>query len=242
MLKRFYFFLCTVILMFSLTYPSASAQTIPVLLYHRLGPTSHPLYLSAERFENQVKTLKEAGYTTLSLKQYEDFILGLTPDLPEKPILITFDDGDIDNYEIAFPILKRYGFKATFFIPTSFLDQSGRITSSQLLEMHHAGMSFGSHTATHRRLAYLDAGEVVQELTRSKQTLEHLLQSPVESIAYPAGSYDELVTVIAENSRYKIGFTTLSGSNSRNTPPFLMKRIPVFSYSTHILRLIDNVR
>lgn len=242
-MKRFCFFLCAFIFLYSSTCSAiASARTIPVLLYHRLGPSSHPLYLSAARFENQVKALKEAGYNTLSLKQYEDFILGLTSDLPEKPILITFDDGYSDNYEIAFPILKSYGFKAAFFITTTLLDQPERITSSQLLEMHLAGMSFGSHTATHRRLVHLDTGEIVQELTRSKQTLEQLLQSRVESIAYPTGGYNELVMVIAENTGYKVGFTTLPGQNSRNTPPLLMKRIPVFSYSPHILHLIESAR
>lgn len=242
-MKQLSSFFCMVTLLFFLTYPAiASPKTVPVLLYHRLGTVAHPLYLSPERFENQMKALKEAGFTTLSLKQYEAFVLGLMSDLPDNSILITFDDGDIDNYEAAFPILKRYGLKATFFIPTALLDQEGRLTSSQLLEMHHAGMSFGSHTVTHRRLAHLDQAEIIVELEQSKQILEELLHSPVESIAYPGGSYNEMVMLAAKNSGYKVGFSTLSGRNSRSTSPFIMKRIPVFSYSPHILQLIENAR
>jgi peptidoglycan/xylan/chitin deacetylase (PgdA/CDA1 family) len=135
------------ILLCSLIAPvSASNRTIPVLLYHRLGGVHHPLYITPERFDAQIQTLKEHGFTSLSLQQYEAYILGTTTKLPEKPLLITFDDGDIDNYELASPILKRHGFKATFFIPTSFMDRQDCITTSQILEMHHAGMSFASHT------------------------------------------------------------------------------------------------
>lgn len=232
---------CVAVLLLYLVYPAISlAQTVPVLLYHRLGYTSTPLYLSPERFENQLKALKEAGYTSLSLRQYTDYMTGATDDLPEKPLLITFDDGNADNYDIAFPLLKQYGFTATFFVPTALLDQEARITSSQLLEMHLAGMSFGSHTATHKRLTQLDKTDLAKELGQSKQTLEELLHKPVESIAYPGGSYDDTVLSIVKSSGYKIGFITLSGRNSRSTPSLLMRRIPVFSYSPHILWLIEN--
>lgn len=242
-MKQFQILFCAAILLLVLTIPAiAAVQTVPVILYHRLGTVIHPLYLSPERFENQMKALKEAGYTTLTLKQYEDFVVGAVSELPEKPILITFDDGDIDNYEVAFPVLKNYGMKATFFIPTAYLDQADKLTSSQVLEMHHAGMSFGSHTVTHRRLANLNEAELCKELEQSKQTLEDLLQNPVNSIAYPGGSYNETVMLLVKKFSYKAGFSTLSGQNSRSTPPLLMKRIPIFSYSPHILRLIENAK
>jgi peptidoglycan/xylan/chitin deacetylase (PgdA/CDA1 family) len=131
-LKRTLTFLCMILcLSIFHVHVLASSPSIPVLLYHRLGNVQHPLYLSPKQFESQMKLLKETSYTALSIQEYENYITGATTNLPEKPILITFDDGDIDNYDLAFPILKRYGYKATFFIPTDFLDQPGRITSSQ---------------------------------------------------------------------------------------------------------------
>ena len=242
-MKHFFITVNIIVLVLFLFCPVGfTAQTVPVLLYHRIDGISHPLHISPKRFENQLKAIKEAGYTTITLEQYNNFVLGLAIDLPEKPILITFDDGDADNYDAAFPILQRFGARATFFVPTGLLDLPGRITSSQLLEMRHAGMSIGSHTLTHRRLTSLDKTDLTAELALSKQALEELLGTPVECIAYPGGSYNETVLQAAKNAGYKIGFTTVSGRNSRGTPPLLMKRIPVFSFSPHILTLIENAR
>jgi peptidoglycan/xylan/chitin deacetylase (PgdA/CDA1 family) len=108
--------------------------------------------------------------------------------------------------------------------------------------MFHSGMSFGSHTSTHRSLATLEKNEACKELTQSKQILEALLNQPVESIAYPGGSYNETILELAQAAGYKVGFSTVVGHNSRKTNLHIMKRIPVFNYSPPILRLIENAK
>jgi len=95
-------------------------QQIPVLLYHRVGQTVDPLTVTPDRFERDLRQLKKAGYSTIGLRQFERFLADRDTELPAKPLLITFDDGYLDNFLLVYPILKKYGMKGTIFVNSDF--------------------------------------------------------------------------------------------------------------------------
>lgn len=135
---------------------------IPILLYHSVIPKleeehSRSMVVSEVNFEKDLKYLKENGYETISLEQMEDYYLGEEIQLPEKPIVITFDDGYLNNYEYAYPLLRKYDTKAVIYLigwsvgRDTFIDSDKEITPhfnwEQAREMYESGLiQFGSHT------------------------------------------------------------------------------------------------
>ena len=126
-------------------------QPVPIVCYHRVIPKTPSIYdLTPEMLEEQFKFMKEHGYHPLTALQYIN--LQKTPELfPDKPVVLTFDDGNKSHYQNVFPLLKKYGYKATFFIyPSAVLNNSTKyITWSELAEMSQAGMDIESHTRDH---------------------------------------------------------------------------------------------
>lgn len=216
----------------------APNRQIPVLAYHRVGYTRDNLTVTPERLKADFKVLQQEGYCTISLEQFQNFLDDRNIDMPAKPILITFDDGYLDNYQNAYPILKRYGMIATFFIITDMLWVEDRLNPEQIFEMAQGGMSFGSHTVTHRALGQLTWDEIKDELVNSKATLESVVGRTVNAIAYPRGSYNKNVLMIADNAGYKTGFTVNEGICVKDSPDFELRRIPVFKYDGDISEVI----
>lgn len=208
-------------------------KSIPILLYHRVGPETDDYTVNPTRFEEDIKTLSSNGYTCLSLQQIKQHLQDLSTPLPDKPIILTLDDGYLDNYTNVFPILQQYSMKASFYIITGLVGQADRLTAPQIRQMAAAGMDFGSHTVTHRFLANLTATEMKIELSKSKFDLEQLLGTSVDFIAYPGGSYNSETLTIAKEVGYHGGLTTHYGLEMF-TDPFEIKRIPVFHYDRSI--------
>lgn len=208
----------------------AANRQIPVLAYHRVGYTTDYLTVTPERLAADFRRLQQEGYCAISLEQFQNFQDDRNIDMPDKPLLITFDDGYLDNYENAYPILKRYGMIATFFIITDLLWTPGRLNPERVVEMAQGGMSFGSHTVTHRALGELAWDDIKTELVNSKAVLESVLGRTVNALAYPRGSYNANVIMIADNVGYKTGFTVREGICVKNSPNFELRRVPVFKY------------
>lgn len=213
-------------------------QSIPVLLYHRIGQEDNPYTITAEHFESNVKALSQEGYTTVSLNQVQQIIQHKSVVLPEKPLIITFDDGYLDNYLYAFPLLQKYSMVASFYIITGIIGQADRLTIPQIREMQAAGMDFGSHTVTHRLLGTLSVDEVKTELAQSKVTLEQIVGGKVNFVAYPGGSYSSDTLQIAQEAGYMAGWSTRLGVETFKHP-FTLKRIPIFHHDqTHSISYI----
>jgi peptidoglycan/xylan/chitin deacetylase (PgdA/CDA1 family) len=121
----------------------------------------------------------------------------------KRRVIITFDDGYADNYSTVFPILFRAGATATFFVITEKISKHGFMTAAELREMHAAGMSIQSHTASHLPLAVLPDRLVRNELEDSKASLEDVLGAPVSLVSFPHGSYDERVLSLAAEAGYE---------------------------------------
>ena len=141
--KRLLFSLLAVSLLFLLIgcVLMRSAPGVPVLNYHQVEEKNgNPLTLWPDQFETQMSYLADEGYTTITIDEMMDALENGTP-LPDKPVIITFDDGYADNYEYAYPILKKYGFKATIFLIYDFTNAyPNYLTWDQNNEMKESGL------------------------------------------------------------------------------------------------------
>ena len=137
------------------------------------------------------------GYTPISLYQLDDALLTGTP-LPDKPVVLTFDDGYIDHYAHRFPVLRQYGFTATFFIITGTADAHDpeHLSWEQIREMSDAGMDMESHTKTHPDLRGRGYDFLVYELLGSAESLEAYTGKVSHMFAYPVGHYDDAVLAV----------------------------------------------
>ncbi len=203
-------------------------QSVPVLYYHSIEyEKGNELRLPKEKFREQMKFLKENGYTTLTMNELYDFLAHDKP-VPDKSVVITFDDGYRDNYENAFPILKEFGFKATIFIITSTIDkEEDFLTSNQLKEMERYGIDIESHTVNHDKLDRLSYDKQLYTLKNSKEFLEKLLNRKIYYFAYPYGEWNENTIKALKNAGYKMAFTTESGWANKNKGLYRLNRVYV---------------
>ncbi|HCW53306.1 MAG TPA: polysaccharide deacetylase [Clostridium sp.] len=203
---------------------------IPVLYYHSVNDiVDNEVTISPSLLKKELEYIKKQGYTTLSLKEVENYILNNQP-IPEKSILITFDDGYMDNYYNAYPILKELNMKATIFCITSELDGSYYLSEDAIKEMSNDNIDIQSHTVNHSHLNTLTYDEQLKELTESKAKLENITGNKITAIAFPFGDYNEDSIKAAKNSGYTLAFTTNKGFASRNNNPLELDRIYVSSY------------
>lgn len=209
---------------------------IPVLLYHRIGNNDGHLTIKPDKFAEDLSRLREMGYSTISLETFRRYKIDPETPLPQKPIMISFDDGYLDNYLNAYSILRKFGMIAAFYIITSLVGAEDRLAAGHIREMVANGMSIGSHTVSHRELGEMGVEEATNEMSLSRYYLEGLLQKPINFIAYPKGSFNASTGLVARESGYWGGFSILPGTCSRETNPYVLRRIPVFSFDGDIAR------
>lgn len=209
-------------------------QGVPVLNYHQINNTDHnSLTLSATEFEAQMKYLSQAGYTAISPDQLANYLQYGTA-LPAKPVVITFDDGYEDNYQVAYPILQKYQFTATIFIITDYVSHYGKyLTWNQIKEMSDNKISFEAHTLNHILLPKYSDEEVRKQLVKSKQALEWQLGKKVEYLAYPGGTYDQRIIGLTKEAGYRAAFTVNFGRDKANSTLYTLNRIPIFGGGSH---------
>lgn len=219
----------------------------PVLCYHRIGG---PLELGITRvtrptFVRQMTALAQAGWRTLTL---EEFARSASPYLfpvtrlssPERTFLLTFDDGYASLAEVAYPVLADLGFTATTFLVTDYIGRENRwdvrYTRHRLAHLdwpaieawRARGFDFGSHSATHRRLTWLKKPALIEDLTRSRETLvQRLGAAGGRAIAYPFGAVNLLTVELARKTGFELGFAGVWGSG---TDPLQLSRIPVYAW------------
>jgi peptidoglycan/xylan/chitin deacetylase (PgdA/CDA1 family) len=176
---------------------------IPILLYHHVlpDPVSTSYSISVKAFEEQMQILSCLGYETITTTQLQEAIIH-GAELPAKPILLTFDDGNINNFTFAYPIMRSYGFSGTIYIVANRLNAEGFVNASNLQEMIAAGWEIGSHTYTHPDLTEIPGDNLRGELLISRTTLEETLNTKVVSLAYPFGQYNQRIADKAEDYGY----------------------------------------
>jgi len=165
--------------------------TVPILLYHRIDTSAvdSRYYVTPEKFEAQLKLLHDWEYTTITTRMLiQSIVRGA--ELPPRPILITFDDGHLDNYTTAFPIMQKYGYTGVLYIVYNYIGADQYMNVDQILEMHNAGWEVGSHSLNHFDLTKLDPDHQRAEIVESRELLESLLGIPIETFAFPFGIKD----------------------------------------------------
>lgn len=220
------------------TFPAEAQESrgIPVLLYHHVSDISEQspdfeISVTPKVFDEQMKALKNAGFSAISPQQLLDFMQEKNVRLPSRPIVITFDDGYEDNYTKAFPILKNYGFRATVFMVGINFDRRDRLSQTEIHEMIKAGWTIGSHSVTHPDLNELSREDIEKEIVNSQAKAEKMTDKHTDFFAYPGGFFNVESFDMVEN-HYAGAFTILSGLNvpSRDNV-ILMRRIPIFRYT-----------
>ncbi|ODP36479.1 glycosyltransferase [Sphingomonas turrisvirgatae] len=210
----------------------------PILMYHRIaddGPAALAQWrTSPAAFEAQLRHLRDDGWKGVSFDRMREAVhLGWS--LPEKCVMLTFDDATRDFMDFAVPLLHRYGFPATLFVPTDHVggaavwdsaygDPALLLDWDELRALQHCDMTVASHGATHRPLTVLDAETVVRELASSRFRLEQALGQPVAAIAYPYGAFDQPVRDAAGAVGYDFGFTCFDGLVTDHADPLALFR------------------
>lgn len=196
-------------------------QTVPVLAYHRFTKDrSNKMSVAQEDFEAQMMYLKENGYHVVSLDQLLDFI-DYKASLPKKSVVITFDDAWRSIYDIAFPILKKFDFPATFFIYTDFIGGGKAMSWKQIKTLSENGYNIECQTKTHRNLASLKKNESFNEYLKSleeeirypKDLIKKKLNKDCKYLAYPYGKTNDIVISMLKKYGYRSAFTVDRGSN-----------------------------
>jgi peptidoglycan/xylan/chitin deacetylase (PgdA/CDA1 family) len=203
------------------------AKGIPVLMYHSISTNPKDgNCVSEEQFEKEMEWLYSQNYHTLNMDElYQALVQGAL--VPDKPILITFDDGYPDNYKTAWPILKQYGFRATFFIITNNIGAAS-IDWSQLKDLISQGNSIGSHSVHHYDLSILSYKQQESELGKSKQILEDNLGIKIKAFCYPSGQYNETTLKLLSELGYTLSFTTKPGRVYLGDNQFELRRVRVW--------------
>ncbi len=160
---------------------------VPILMYHHIAvsPVGSIYYVSPSRFEDELRLLHDWNYTTITTSMLVQAITKGTA-LPPRPVLITFDDANADNYTNAFPIMKKYGYTGVLYLVVQYLNKPDYLTVAQVKEMAAAGWEIGSHTETHPDLL-ADAGNLRTEIVQSRKDLQAMIGVPVLTFAYPFG-------------------------------------------------------
>jgi peptidoglycan/xylan/chitin deacetylase (PgdA/CDA1 family) len=208
-------------------------QTVPILCYHRLADRCESaLCMTTPLFEAQMRYLKEKGYRVVSLAEFADF-LAYRSALPSKAVVINLDDGYRSTYEIAYPILKKYGFTASLFIYTDFIGASANsLTWDQLQKMKADGFEVGSHSLSHCDLTKKKQGEdeeqyierIRRELVESKQIIDKELNQNTTYFAFPYGEYNHRVLSLCEEAGYRLGLSVKRGGNPFFSDPLVLRR------------------
>ena len=208
-------------------------QIVPILCYHRFGKTCKSnLCISERTFAKQMEYLKNNGYYTIHLSDLMEFLNYKTA-IPSKSVIITLDDGYRSNYEFAYPLLKRYGYTATLFIYTDFIEASGNaITWKQLRELKAAGFEIGSHSISHADLTKklphendpMYWGRITKEFIDSKKIIDRKLNQDTQFFAYPYGNYNQQILNLFPQAGYKLGLSIRTGGNSFFANPLTLKR------------------
>lgn len=181
-----------------------------ILTYHRLSKEKKKKrYTITEKdFAEHISFLHKNNYQCILVDDYYKSILDGKLKKTNKNIIITFDDGHDSDFELALPILKRYKFKANFFITTDWIGKSGYMTAGQLRNLKKEGMSVQSHAKSHFFLDEMDNGEIHRELGESKERLESIIADKIKFLSFPGGRYNRSVVNAAKKFNYSALFSS----------------------------------
>ncbi len=206
------------------------AVHVPVLTYHRVAPLSAvgitDLKVEPSTFTATLAALQAAGYHTIHQWQLFDALYKGAA-LPSKPVIISVDDGYVDDVRTILPALQRFHMVGTFFVITGRMTEPGFLSADQIRQLDQAGMDVGDHTAHHVDLRLLTPSQLRMEIAGSRRVLEHVVGHPVYFFAYPFGAYNDAVLSELKSAGFTMAYTTAGGSTESSANPLTMPRIHV---------------
>jgi peptidoglycan/xylan/chitin deacetylase (PgdA/CDA1 family) len=207
-----------------------------ILVYHSVGNNAYPFTVRPDVFERQMKWLRENGFNIVSLNQLATYREAGV--IPARTIVVTFDDGYADNYENAFPVLRRYGIPATIFVITGQRHYDPQepspdlpmLSESQLREMHGSGLiDIEPHSQTHRKFSQASEDMIEREVSESKSVIEHMLNKKCAHFAYPKGRHSDAAYRAVARTGIRYAYTTDRGRVSVADNPFAIPRSSISS-------------
>ena len=230
---------------------------VPVLAYHKIDlPTPdvkiRGAYTAPRKFERQIAYLKKKGFEFYTASELIRFYLE-RGEFPPRALAVTFDDGWKDNYTNAFPILKKYGAKATVFLVPAVLgrttdeitaDGEGareHLSENDVLEMSRNGIEFASHSFSHKLFDRTPDAEIEYEVTESKRFIENLTQKTCSTFAYPAGFFTAFAKRAIEKAGYDAAFSTVYGADEK-LDVFELNRVEILRRDSLPFRFGSKIR
>lgn len=215
---------------------SSGYQTVPILCYHRFGPRKSRMIVTPEDFDAQMAYLKEHGYRVIPLADLHAFLKGQAA-LPQRAVVITIDDGYRSSYEMAYPILKKYGFPATFFVYSDFIGSRDALRWDEIRKMVRSGLiDIQPHSKTHLPLArpLIDETDeayrkrVEEEIRIPGQQIRRVVGLPLHTFAYPYGESNEFLISRLKHAGYVAGATVKAGATPAFAYPFRLRRTMIY--------------
>jgi peptidoglycan/xylan/chitin deacetylase (PgdA/CDA1 family) len=218
-----------------------NSPAIPILMYHLVAPRPPAGFVkytvTPKAFSAQMSWLRIAGYHPVTIDDWLQYRRDGSG-MPSRPVIITFDDGFQDCFTYALPILRTYRYPAIFFVVAGLVGQTSQWVGKpelnlrlmdwdMVIRLRELGFECGSHTISHPHLPDLSVEDCRRELSYSRYLLEERLSRPVRHLAYPWGSYNEVVRGLAESVGYASASTTQIGISMTSDDPMTLRRVPV---------------
>src|SRR6266571_2544993 len=216
-------------------------KKVPILMYHSISRYATPKFkqfiVSPALFAEQMAYLHQHRYTPITATQFvkaRAHGASVSSALPERPVVLTFDDGFADFFTEALPILQQYGFTATLYVLTAFIDGTSRwlqgegeatrpmLTWDQLAEISKSCIEIGAHSHSHRQLDTVLCGAAREEIVQCKRLLEYHLGREVSTFAYPFGYHSATLRRQVREAGYTSACTVKDEMSSETTNPFAL--------------------
>jgi peptidoglycan/xylan/chitin deacetylase (PgdA/CDA1 family) len=217
-----------------------TVKHVPILMYHQIGEPSETksrMAVSPAAFAAQLAYLYKAGFKTITTVALSEALTRDTEDLPDQTVVLTFDDGYENFYSRAMPLLAQYGFTATVFVTTGWIQDAGTkpvgkrpggmLNWSQITEVALAGLEVGAHSHRHPQLDRLPQRPLHEELYTSKERLEDKLGIRVAGLAYPYGYSNTRVRQVARDVGYGYSCAVTNAMAGRTSDLFALPRLTV---------------
>lgn len=215
-----------------------SRKQVPILCYHQVrdwragdSQTAKDYIIPVSTFKSHVKMLADSGYNSVLPDQVYNYLVYGDP-LPSKPIMFTFDDTDLDQFTVAAPELKKYGFKAVYFIMTVSIGRMGKVkymNSEQIKQLSDEGNVIGSHTYDHKNVKKYEAEDWVTQIDKPTKRLEEITGKKIEYFAYPFGLWNKEAIPELQKRGFKSAFI-LATARDEKDPLFTIRRIIASGY------------
>ncbi|RAJ99822.1 polysaccharide deacetylase [Larkinella arboricola] len=214
-------------------------KQVPILCYHQIrewrpkdSENARSYIMPVQVFKDQIKMLADSGYQSISPDQLYAYLATGAP-LPEKPVMITFDDGDLEQYELAAPELEKHGFKGAFFIMTASIGRRGYqhyMDKQQIKDLADRGHTIGCHTWDHHNVKKYQGQDWVTQIEEPTKKLETITGKPVRHFAYPFGLWNHEATVELKKRGYLGAYQLAEKKRDEENPLLSVRRIIASGY------------